>query len=61
MVDKVRKYEEMNDWLFEESKQGTRLERMYDELDLEGITDLKKYANLMKWLEEAFNAGRDGE
>jgi hypothetical protein len=55
-----RKYNEMNDWLFEIENHGTRIERMYEDLDLQEVDDLKKYARLLKWLEASFNAGRDG-
>lgn len=56
-----RKYNEMNDWLFETENFGIRLERMYDELELKGCDDLAKYARLLKWLNAAFEAGKNGQ
>lgn len=52
------KYNEMNDWLFEQENFGLRIERMYDDLDLKDCQDITKYARTLKWLQAAFDAGR---
>lgn len=53
-------YKEMSDWLCEVEITGTRADRFYEEFISHYETDeLKRYASLLKWLDAAFQAGKE--
>jgi len=53
----MTKYKELNDWLFEGGS-GERIEQLYKDLGLEDCDDIGKYARLLVWLGNAFEAGK---
>lgn len=55
------KYNEMSEWLCEETKDGLRSEEFYADLKTicKGEIDIKEYATVLKWLDAAFKAGRE--
>ena len=52
-------YNEMNDWLGEIENHCLRIERFYEEVAHLTDNDLKNYAVLLRWLDAAFEAGRE--
>lgn len=52
----MKKYKEMNDWLFEIENYALRIERLYEELG--PFEDIKTYARTLAWLEAAWQCSR---
>jgi hypothetical protein len=51
------KYKDFNDWFFEGEEYEMRSERFYQSLEA-FQSDLGKEANMLVWLQAAFEAGR---
>jgi hypothetical protein len=51
------KYKDFNDWFFEGEEYAQRCERFHESLD-QFKSDLGRSANMLIWLQAAFEAGR---
>lgn len=52
------KYKDFNEWFFEGEEYAMRCERFYETL-AQVKSDLGKEANMLVWLQAAFEAGRE--